>query len=88
MSFNDFMKWDFFYFIFACVFLEGEDVTIDNGTFSWSAEGPPCLKRYAVQRRKSSHCIILDKNKSRFKGHSSSLLTGSTSMCHGVLLWL
>lgn len=32
-------------FLFARVFLEGEDVTIDNGTFSWSAEGPPCLKR-------------------------------------------
>uniref|UniRef100_A0A8C5H1L3 ABC-type glutathione-S-conjugate transporter n=1 Tax=Gouania willdenowi TaxID=441366 RepID=A0A8C5H1L3_GOUWI len=27
---------------------DGDDVIIDNGTFSWSAEGPPCLKRYDV----------------------------------------
>uniref|UniRef100_A0A673CCA3 ABC-type glutathione-S-conjugate transporter n=1 Tax=Sphaeramia orbicularis TaxID=375764 RepID=A0A673CCA3_9TELE len=25
--------------------LNGEDVAIENGTFSWSAESPPCLKR-------------------------------------------
>uniref|UniRef100_A0A3P9IN76 ABC-type glutathione-S-conjugate transporter n=1 Tax=Oryzias latipes TaxID=8090 RepID=A0A3P9IN76_ORYLA len=24
---------------------DGEDVVIENGTFSWSKEGPPCLKR-------------------------------------------
>ncbi len=28
--------------------LDGEDVAIENGTFSWSAEGPPCLKRYEL----------------------------------------
>uniref|UniRef100_A0A8C5H3J6 ABC-type glutathione-S-conjugate transporter n=1 Tax=Gouania willdenowi TaxID=441366 RepID=A0A8C5H3J6_GOUWI len=28
--------------------LNGDDVIIDNGTFSWSAEGPPCLKRMSV----------------------------------------
>uniref|UniRef100_A0AAX7TMG0 ABC-type glutathione-S-conjugate transporter n=1 Tax=Astatotilapia calliptera TaxID=8154 RepID=A0AAX7TMG0_ASTCA len=28
--------------------LNGEDVVIENGTFSWSAEGPPCLKRYVL----------------------------------------
>lgn len=28
--------------------LDGEDVAIENGTFSWSGEGPPCLKRYEL----------------------------------------
>uniref|UniRef100_A0A3Q3W108 ABC-type glutathione-S-conjugate transporter n=1 Tax=Mola mola TaxID=94237 RepID=A0A3Q3W108_MOLML len=27
---------------------DGDDVVIKNGTFSWSAEGPPCLKRINV----------------------------------------
>uniref|UniRef100_A0A8C9ZY76 ABC-type glutathione-S-conjugate transporter n=1 Tax=Sander lucioperca TaxID=283035 RepID=A0A8C9ZY76_SANLU len=27
---------------------DGEDVVIENGTFSWSAEGPPCLKRISI----------------------------------------
>ncbi|KAJ3614828.1 hypothetical protein NHX12_018398 [Muraenolepis orangiensis] len=29
----------------AAYSLDGEDIAIDNGTFSWSAQGPPCLKR-------------------------------------------
>lgn len=28
--------------------LDGDNVAIENGTFSWSAAGPPCLKRYLV----------------------------------------
>lgn len=37
--------------------LDGEDVVIENGTFSWSAEGPPCLKRYVL-----SMCLyVLEK---------------------------
>uniref|UniRef100_A0A674MDI5 ABC-type glutathione-S-conjugate transporter n=1 Tax=Takifugu rubripes TaxID=31033 RepID=A0A674MDI5_TAKRU len=29
---------------------DGEDVVIENGTFSWSATGPPCLKSVRVPR--------------------------------------
>uniref|UniRef100_A0A8C7QSC6 ABC-type glutathione-S-conjugate transporter n=1 Tax=Oncorhynchus mykiss TaxID=8022 RepID=A0A8C7QSC6_ONCMY len=30
-------------------FSDGEGVLIDNGTFSWTKEGPPCLKRINVR---------------------------------------
>lgn len=33
---------------FACFLLDEEGVVIENGTFSWSKDGPPCLKRYNV----------------------------------------
>lgn len=41
-------------------FLDGEQVVIENGTFSWSAEGPPCLKRYYSFDRERLHnmCTI------------------------------
>lgn len=35
---------NFSWFFFPC--LDGEDVMIESGTFSWTPEGPPCLKRY------------------------------------------
>ncbi|CDQ80785.1 unnamed protein product [Oncorhynchus mykiss] len=33
---------------FSIFFSDGEGVLIDNGTFSWTKEGPPCLKRINV----------------------------------------
>lgn len=41
---------DFVYFTRASLSrLDGDEVVIENGTFSWSADGPPCLKRYVVR---------------------------------------
>uniref|UniRef100_A0A8C7VU89 ABC-type glutathione-S-conjugate transporter n=1 Tax=Oncorhynchus mykiss TaxID=8022 RepID=A0A8C7VU89_ONCMY len=37
--------------LFLCFYIffsDGEGVLIDNGTFSWTKEGPPCLKRINV----------------------------------------
>uniref|UniRef100_A0A4W5KV59 ABC-type glutathione-S-conjugate transporter n=1 Tax=Hucho hucho TaxID=62062 RepID=A0A4W5KV59_9TELE len=34
---------------FSIFFSDGEGVLIDNGTFSWTKEGPPCLKRINVR---------------------------------------
>uniref|UniRef100_A0A8C7MVE7 ABC-type glutathione-S-conjugate transporter n=1 Tax=Oncorhynchus kisutch TaxID=8019 RepID=A0A8C7MVE7_ONCKI len=34
---------------FSMFFSDGEGVLIDNGTFSWTKEGPPCLKRINVR---------------------------------------
>ncbi|CAL8332500.1 unnamed protein product [Merluccius merluccius] len=39
--------------------LDGEDVAIDNGTFSWSAEGPPCLKRINVSVPRGSLVAVV-----------------------------
>uniref|UniRef100_H2TWK6 ABC-type glutathione-S-conjugate transporter n=1 Tax=Takifugu rubripes TaxID=31033 RepID=H2TWK6_TAKRU len=38
--------------------LDGEDVVIENGTFSWSATGPPCLKRYVRVPRGSLVAVV------------------------------
>uniref|UniRef100_A0A669EZI3 ABC-type glutathione-S-conjugate transporter n=1 Tax=Oreochromis niloticus TaxID=8128 RepID=A0A669EZI3_ORENI len=37
----------------------GEDVVIENGTFSWSAEGPPCLKRISVSVPRGSLVAVV-----------------------------
>uniref|UniRef100_A0A669B1S8 ABC-type glutathione-S-conjugate transporter n=1 Tax=Oreochromis niloticus TaxID=8128 RepID=A0A669B1S8_ORENI len=39
--------------------LNGEDVVIENGTFSWSAEGPPCLKRISVSVPRGSLVAVV-----------------------------
>uniref|UniRef100_A0A3Q4I0M6 ABC-type glutathione-S-conjugate transporter n=1 Tax=Neolamprologus brichardi TaxID=32507 RepID=A0A3Q4I0M6_NEOBR len=38
---------------------DGEDVVIENGTFSWSAEGPPCLKRISVSVPRGSLVAVV-----------------------------
>uniref|UniRef100_A0A3Q3GZE6 ABC-type glutathione-S-conjugate transporter n=1 Tax=Labrus bergylta TaxID=56723 RepID=A0A3Q3GZE6_9LABR len=38
---------------------DGEDVAIENGTFSWSAEGPPCLKRINVHVPRGSLVAVV-----------------------------
>ncbi|KAM7393766.1 hypothetical protein PAMP_020615 [Pampus punctatissimus] len=38
---------------------EGEDVVLENGTFSWSAEGPPCLKRISVRVPRGSLVAVV-----------------------------
>ncbi|XP_068606933.1 multidrug resistance-associated protein 1-like [Brachionichthys hirsutus] len=38
---------------------DGEHVTIENGTFSWSAEGPPCLKRIDVNVPRGSLVAVV-----------------------------
>ncbi|XP_040891867.1 multidrug resistance-associated protein 1 isoform X3 [Toxotes jaculatrix] len=38
---------------------DGEDVVIENGTFSWSAEGPPCLKRINVRVPRGSLVAVV-----------------------------
>lgn len=43
-------------------------MTIDNGTFSWSAEGPPCLKRYAVCNGRNHHIASCTKRNQDLKG--------------------
>uniref|UniRef100_A0A8D3DU69 ABC-type glutathione-S-conjugate transporter n=1 Tax=Scophthalmus maximus TaxID=52904 RepID=A0A8D3DU69_SCOMX len=39
--------------------LNGEDVVIDNGTFSWSADGPPCLKRINIHVPRGSLVAVV-----------------------------
>uniref|UniRef100_A0A669EP13 ABC-type glutathione-S-conjugate transporter n=1 Tax=Oreochromis niloticus TaxID=8128 RepID=A0A669EP13_ORENI len=36
-----------------------KDVVIENGTFSWSAEGPPCLKRISVSVPRGSLVAVV-----------------------------
>ncbi|KAG7263239.1 LOW QUALITY PROTEIN: hypothetical protein CRUP_001508 [Coryphaenoides rupestris] len=43
----------------AAYSLDGEDVAIDNGTFSWSAEGPPCLKRINIHVPRGSLVAVV-----------------------------
>ncbi|XP_059903407.1 multidrug resistance-associated protein 1-like [Gadus macrocephalus] len=43
----------------AAYSLDGEDVSIDNGTFSWSGEGPPCLKRINVHVPRGSLVAVV-----------------------------
>uniref|UniRef100_A0A8D3EAF9 ABC-type glutathione-S-conjugate transporter n=1 Tax=Scophthalmus maximus TaxID=52904 RepID=A0A8D3EAF9_SCOMX len=38
---------------------DGEDVVIDNGTFSWSADGPPCLKRINIHVPRGSLVAVV-----------------------------
>uniref|UniRef100_A0A3Q1KB76 ABC-type glutathione-S-conjugate transporter n=1 Tax=Anabas testudineus TaxID=64144 RepID=A0A3Q1KB76_ANATE len=38
---------------------DGEDVVIENGTFGWSAEGPPCLKRINVRVPRGSLVAVV-----------------------------
>uniref|UniRef100_A0A8C4HXN3 ABC-type glutathione-S-conjugate transporter n=1 Tax=Dicentrarchus labrax TaxID=13489 RepID=A0A8C4HXN3_DICLA len=38
---------------------DGEDVAIENGTFSWSAEGPPCLKRINIHVPRGSLVAVV-----------------------------
>ncbi|XP_031720536.1 multidrug resistance-associated protein 1 isoform X1 [Anarrhichthys ocellatus] len=38
---------------------DGEDVVIENGTFSWSAEGPPCLKRISIHVPRGSLVAVV-----------------------------
>uniref|UniRef100_A0A3Q2Y780 ABC-type glutathione-S-conjugate transporter n=1 Tax=Hippocampus comes TaxID=109280 RepID=A0A3Q2Y780_HIPCM len=38
---------------------DGEDVLIENGTFSWSAEGPPCLKKISIQVPRGSLVAVV-----------------------------
>nr|XP_057926636.1 multidrug resistance-associated protein 1 [Doryrhamphus excisus] len=38
---------------------DGEDVVIENGTFSWSAEGPPCLKKISVRVPRGSLVAVV-----------------------------
>ncbi|XP_023277902.1 multidrug resistance-associated protein 1-like [Seriola lalandi dorsalis] len=38
---------------------DGEDVMIENGTFSWSAEGPPCLKRINIRVPRGSLVAVV-----------------------------
>uniref|UniRef100_A0A8D3BVD7 ABC-type glutathione-S-conjugate transporter n=1 Tax=Scophthalmus maximus TaxID=52904 RepID=A0A8D3BVD7_SCOMX len=40
-------------------FHDGEDVVIDNGTFSWSADGPPCLKRINIHVPRGSLVAVV-----------------------------
>uniref|UniRef100_A0A8C6ML39 ABC-type glutathione-S-conjugate transporter n=1 Tax=Nothobranchius furzeri TaxID=105023 RepID=A0A8C6ML39_NOTFU len=45
--------------LFSLPCLEGEDVIVDNGTFSWAAEGPPCLKRINVRVPRGSLVAVV-----------------------------
>ncbi|XP_024914255.1 multidrug resistance-associated protein 1 [Cynoglossus semilaevis] len=38
---------------------EGDGMLIDGGTFSWSAEGPPCLKRISVRVPRGSLVAVV-----------------------------
>uniref|UniRef100_A0A3Q2PMB4 ABC-type glutathione-S-conjugate transporter n=1 Tax=Fundulus heteroclitus TaxID=8078 RepID=A0A3Q2PMB4_FUNHE len=38
---------------------EGEDVIIENGTFSWTPEGPPCLKRINIHVPRGSLVAVV-----------------------------
>uniref|UniRef100_A0A671V6B7 ABC-type glutathione-S-conjugate transporter n=1 Tax=Sparus aurata TaxID=8175 RepID=A0A671V6B7_SPAAU len=39
--------------------LDGEDVAIEDGTFSWSSEGPPCLKRINIHVPRGSLVAVV-----------------------------
>uniref|UniRef100_A0A665TN30 ABC-type glutathione-S-conjugate transporter n=1 Tax=Echeneis naucrates TaxID=173247 RepID=A0A665TN30_ECHNA len=39
--------------------LNGEDLVIENGTFSWSTEGPPCLRRINVRVPRGSLVAVV-----------------------------
>uniref|UniRef100_A0A6Q2Z876 ABC-type glutathione-S-conjugate transporter n=1 Tax=Esox lucius TaxID=8010 RepID=A0A6Q2Z876_ESOLU len=41
------------------LFSDGEGVLIDNGTFSWTKEGPPCLRRINVRVPKGSLVAVV-----------------------------
>ncbi|KAG7491926.1 hypothetical protein MATL_G00008620 [Megalops atlanticus] len=38
---------------------DGDAVVVDNGTFSWSREGPPCLKRVSVRVPRGSLVAVV-----------------------------
>uniref|UniRef100_A0A665U086 ABC-type glutathione-S-conjugate transporter n=1 Tax=Echeneis naucrates TaxID=173247 RepID=A0A665U086_ECHNA len=38
---------------------DGEDLVIENGTFSWSTEGPPCLRRINVRVPRGSLVAVV-----------------------------
>ncbi|XP_061889552.1 multidrug resistance-associated protein 1 [Entelurus aequoreus] len=43
----------------ALISSDGEDVTIENGTFSWSTEGPPCLKKISIRVPRGSLVAVV-----------------------------
>ncbi|XP_023680988.2 multidrug resistance-associated protein 1 [Paramormyrops kingsleyae] len=53
---------------------DGDAVAIENGTFSWSREGPPCLKKISVQVPRGSLVAVV--------GHVGS---GKSSLLSAVL---
>ncbi|XP_011611326.2 multidrug resistance-associated protein 1 [Takifugu rubripes] len=63
---------------------DGEDVVIENGTFSWSATGPPCLKRISVRVPRGSLVAVVGPVGSGKSSLLSAMLGETEKRCGHV----
>eukprot|EP00066_Takifugu_rubripes_P022062 XP_011611328.1 PREDICTED: multidrug resistance-associated protein 1-like isoform X2 [Takifugu rubripes] len=63
---------------------DGEDVVIENGTFSWSATGPPCLKRMSVRVPRGSLVAVVGPVGSGKSSLLSAMLGETEKRCGHV----
>ncbi|KAG5854427.1 multidrug resistance-associated protein 1-like [Anguilla rostrata] len=65
---------------------DGDAVVVDNGTFSWSKEGPPCLKRISMRVSRGSLVAVVGHVGSGKSSLLSAMLGETEKRSGGVLV--
>ncbi|KAJ8363882.1 hypothetical protein SKAU_G00127130 [Synaphobranchus kaupii] len=65
---------------------DGDAVVVDNGTFSWSKEGPPCLKRLSMRAPRGSLVAVVGHVGSGKSSLLSAMLGETEKRCGSVLV--